>query len=129
MKSRARQAVRGSQPTCAPRRSAQAERDKLNQLKNPYDQLKQRNDSLSIQGLQPLQPKFQAFAGDGGPQSRGAQGYADSIPGAIAAVQARAGKKSPANKNTGKCEALVERAQLGDTLSAEERAYLKDQCH
>jgi eukaryotic-like serine/threonine-protein kinase len=107
----------------------QAERDKLNQLKDQFDQLKKRNDSPSIQGLKALQPKFQALAGDGGPQSREAQGYADSIPGAIADVQARAGKQSTGKKNAGKCDALIERAQLGDTLTAEERAYLKDECH
>jgi len=126
----------------------QAELHELNKLKNQFDQLKQRNDSLSIEGLKALQPKFRALAGDGGPQSQEAQGYADSIPAAIAGVEARQGANakigstSPerpkvrsarengvGNKNTGRCAALTERAQLGDTLSEEERAYLKDNCH
>jgi eukaryotic-like serine/threonine-protein kinase len=126
----------------------QAELHELGKLKNQFDQLKQRNDSLSIQGLQALQPKFQALAGDGGPQSREAQSYADNIPAAIAGVEARQGanakigstspkrpkvqsahENGAGNKNAGTCAALTERAQLGDTLSEEERAYLKDNCH
>lgn len=108
----------------------QTELRELNKLKNQFDQFKQRADNLSIQGLTALPPKFQALAADGGPQSREAQSYADSIPAVIAAVQARAGKKSAGgNKNAGKCAALTERAQLGDPLSEEERAYLRDECH
>jgi hypothetical protein len=47
----------------------QAELHERNKLKNQFDQLKQRNDNLSIQGLTALQPKFQTLAVDGGPQS------------------------------------------------------------
>lgn len=45
--------------------------------------------------------------------------------GASADVQAPAGKK-----NSGlQCQALTERMQLGEVLSEEERAFLKDKCH
>jgi len=108
----------------------QAERDELGKLKNQFDQLKQHSDSQAIQQLKALQPKFQALAGDGGPQSREAQGYADNIPGAIADVQARAGKKIGGKNSTGsQCDVLNERLQLGEALSEEERAFLKANCH
>jgi eukaryotic-like serine/threonine-protein kinase len=108
----------------------QAELHELNKLKNQFDQLKQRNDYPSIQGLTALQPKFQTLAADGGPESRDAQTYADAIPGAIAAVQARAGKKSAGKKSSGSpCDDLNARAQLGETLTEEQLAYLKNGCH
>jgi len=103
----------------------QAELHELNKLKNQFDQLKQRNDDLSIQGLTALQPKFQTLAADGGPQARDAQAYADAIPGAIAAVRARAGKKSAGSR----CDDLNSRAQLGETLTETQLAYLKNGCH
>jgi len=103
----------------------QEERHELNQLKNQFGQLKQRDDYHAIQQLKALQARFQTLAGDGGPQSREALGYAESIPGAIADVRARASKKSAGLQ----CEALTERVQLGEALSEEERAFLKDKCH
>jgi hypothetical protein len=107
----------------------QAEQRELNQLKNQFAQVKLRGDNQAIQQLKELQAKFQTLAGDGGPQSREAQSYADSIPGAIADVQARAGKNSASKKSAGaQCEALKERMLLGETLSEEERAFLKDKC-
>jgi hypothetical protein len=103
----------------------QAERQELNQLKNQLDQLKRRNDEQAIQQLQALQPKFQTLAADGGPQSREAQGYAESIPAAIAGVQARASKKSAGSKTAGsRCAGLQERRELGDLLNEAERATL-----
>jgi serine/threonine protein kinase len=121
---------KGGNPAELIARIDQEERGKLNQLKDQFDQLKRRNDSLAVQGLQTLQPKFHALAGDGGPLSREAQGYADGIPAAIAALKARAGKSTAGKKkNAGTCEALIEREQLGDTLNAEERAYIKNECY
>ena len=72
-----------------------------------------------------MQPKFQTLAADGGPQARDAQAYADAIPGAIAAVRARAGKKSAGSR----CDDLNSRAQLGETLTETQLAYLKNGCH
>jgi eukaryotic-like serine/threonine-protein kinase len=103
----------------------QAELNELNKLKNQFDQLKQRNDNLSIQGLNALQSKFQTLAADDGPQSREAQTYADSIPGAITAVQARASKKSSGSR----CGEITQNAQLGNSLSQADLDYLKNKCH
>jgi eukaryotic-like serine/threonine-protein kinase len=103
----------------------QEERDALKQFKIRFDQLKQRDDPLAIQGLKDLQAKFQILAGDGGPQAPEALSYAGSIPGAIADIHAHASKKSAGLQ----CEALTERVQLGEALSEEERAFLKAKCH
>jgi len=108
----------------------QAERQELNQLKNQLDQWKRRSDEQAVQQLQALQPKFQTLAADGGPQSGEAQGYVESIPGAIADVRARASKKSAGVKTSGSktaesnCGTLRERMQLGETLNEEDRASL-----
>ena len=72
----------------------QAEQRRLGQLESQFNQLKQRDDEASVQQLQVLQPKFQALASEGGPQSAEALNYANNIPGAIADVQARGQKKT-----------------------------------
>ncbi|MGB9472022.1 MAG: hypothetical protein WBQ59_21950, partial [Candidatus Acidiferrum sp.] len=72
----------------------QAEQSQLKQLENQFEQLKQRDDDSAIQQLTVLQSKFQALAGDGGPQSSEALSYAKSIPGAIIDIRTRADKKS-----------------------------------
>jgi len=71
-----------------------------------------------------LQPKFQTRASGVGPQAQDAQAYADAIPGAIAAVRARSGKKSAGSR----CDDLNSRAQLEETLADEQLAYLKNGC-
>jgi serine/threonine protein kinase len=101
----------------------QAERRELNQLKNQLDQLKRRNDEQAVQQLQALQPKFQTLAADGGPLSQEALSYAESVPGAIAGVRARASKKSAGSKTAGSnCDTLRARMQLGESLNEEDRA-------
>ena len=77
------------------------ERDRLTQLQDQYNQLKGRDDDAAVQKLKALQQKFQAMAGDGGPQSSDALNYANGVPGAIMEVQTRmqrknAGKPAPA---------------------------------
>jgi len=71
----------------------QAELAQLKQLENQFDQWKQRDDEGATQQLKALQPRFQALAADGGPQSAEAQSYANNIPAAIADMQARGEKK------------------------------------
>ena len=72
----------------------QQERAKLGQLEAQFGQLKQREDDAAVQQLKALQPKFQALAGDGGPQSGEASSYANSVPEAISEIQAGIQKKS-----------------------------------
>jgi len=116
---------KGGNPTELVTKIDQEEQQELKQLENQYDQLKQRSDDGAIQQLKALQPKFQTLASDGGPQSGEALSYARNIPGAIADVRARVTKKSAGSR----CQALQERVQLGEALSEEERAFLKDNCH
>jgi uncharacterized protein YbaR (Trm112 family) len=71
----------------------QAEQRRLAQLESQFNQLKQHDDEATVQQLKVLQPKLQALASEGGPQSDEALNYANSIPGAIADIQARAQKK------------------------------------
>jgi serine/threonine protein kinase len=71
----------------------QAEQSQLKQLEALFEQAKQRDDDSAIQQLKALQPKFQALATDGGPQSSEAQNYANSVPAAINDVRARVEKK------------------------------------
>ena len=71
----------------------QAEQSRLAQLESQFNQFKQRDDDAAVQQLKVLQPKLQALASDGGPQSAEALNYANNVPGAIADVQARAQKK------------------------------------
>jgi eukaryotic-like serine/threonine-protein kinase len=70
-----------------------AEQSRLAQLESQFNQFKQRDDEAAVQQLKLLQPKFQSLASDGGTQSGEALNYANSIPSAIADVQARAQKK------------------------------------
>ena len=59
------------------------EKARLGQLESQFNQLKQRDDDASVQQLKALQPKFQALASDGGPQSGEASSYANAIPSEI----------------------------------------------
>jgi serine/threonine-protein kinase len=86
--------LNGSNPTELVADIDQAEQSQLKQMESLFDQLKQRDDDSSIQQLRALQPKFQALAGDGGPQSSDALNYANNIPAAIADIRARMDKKS-----------------------------------
>jgi eukaryotic-like serine/threonine-protein kinase len=70
------------------------EQAKLGQLESQFNQLKQRDDDAAVQQLKALQPKFQALASDGSPQSGEASNYANAIPSSIADVQASILKKS-----------------------------------
>jgi len=71
----------------------QAEQSRLAQLESQFNQFKQRDDDAAVQQLKVLQPRFQALASDGGSQSGEALNYANSVPGAIADVQARVQKR------------------------------------
>ena len=70
-----------------------AEQSRLAQLESQFNQFKQRDDDAAVQQLKLLQPKFQSLASDGGTQSAEALNYANSVPSAIADVQARVQKK------------------------------------
>jgi hypothetical protein len=72
----------------------QQEQIELARLESQFNQLKQRSDDTAVQQLRTLGPKFQALAGDGGPQSGEAANYAGAIPGAITEIQASIQKKS-----------------------------------
>jgi eukaryotic-like serine/threonine-protein kinase len=74
----------------------QAERTRLAQLEDQFNQLKQRDDDAAVQKLKALPQKFQALSSDGGPQSNEALSYANGIPGAIVDVQNRMQAKSAA---------------------------------
>jgi serine/threonine protein kinase len=71
-----------------------AERGRLVQLEDQFNQLKQRDDDGAVQKLKALQQKFQALSSDSGPQSTEALSFANSIPGAIANVQSRMQSKT-----------------------------------
>ena len=71
----------------------QAEQRRLAQLESQFNQLRQHDDDAAVQQLKALQPKLQALASEGGPQSAEALNYANNIPAAIADVQARAQKR------------------------------------
>jgi hypothetical protein len=72
----------------------QLEQARLTQLEAQFTQLKQREDDPAIQQLKALQPKFQALAGDGGPQSSEASNYANAVPEAITEIQAGIQKRN-----------------------------------
>ena len=74
----------------------EAERNRLVQLEDQFNQLKQRDDDAAVQKLKALLQKFQALSNDGGPQSNEALSYANGIPGAIVDVQNRMQAKSAA---------------------------------
>jgi serine/threonine protein kinase len=74
----------------------QAERNRLVQLEDQFNQLKQRDDDAAVQKLNALLQKFQALSSDGGPQSKEALSYASGVPAAIVDVQNRMQAKSAA---------------------------------
>jgi hypothetical protein len=123
----------------------QAEQRRLAQLESQFNELKQHDDEAAVQQLKVLQPKFQALASEGGPQSAEALNYANSIPGAIADIQARAQKKiadagfqqmvqryqlaSSANDKNGLAAARTEFQsviQSGGSHTEEAQKYLSD---
>jgi serine/threonine protein kinase len=71
-----------------------AENTQLKQFENQFDQLRQREDESAVQQLKEMQPKLQALASDGGPQSAEAQTYANRIPAAMADIHSRLDKKN-----------------------------------
>jgi serine/threonine-protein kinase len=72
----------------------QNEQTQLKQLEGLFEQARQRDDESAIQQLKALQPKLQALANNGGPQSSEAQNYANNIPAAMNDVRARLEKKT-----------------------------------
>src|SRR5262249_50355834 len=71
--------VSDSQLTALSDQIDQAEMAQLKQLESQFEQLKQRDDDAAIQQLKALQLKLQALAGDGGPHSSEALGYANNV--------------------------------------------------
>jgi hypothetical protein len=84
----------GSDPAPLLAEIDQAERSRLVQLEDQFNQLKGRDDDAAVQKLKALQQKFQALSSDAGPQSMEALSYANGIPGAIVDVQTRIQRKS-----------------------------------
>ncbi|MGH9775274.1 MAG: protein kinase domain-containing protein [Candidatus Acidiferrales bacterium] len=71
-----------------------AEKDRFELLQNQFNQFKQGDDDNSAQQLKGLQPQFQSMANNGGPLSKEARNYAESlIPAAIHDVQTRAANR------------------------------------
>jgi serine/threonine protein kinase len=69
------------------------EQAELKRLEGQLDQLSRRDDEASLQQVKALLPKFQALAGDGGPQSGEAQTMATKkLPDTIAEMQGRSQK-------------------------------------
>jgi hypothetical protein len=105
----------------------QAERSRLAQLENQFNQLKGRDDDAGVQKLKALQGKFQALSSDGGPQSNEALSYANGIPGAILDVQARMQKKNagrpavPAESSSASSSKAAVRAVIQRYVQAFER--------
>jgi hypothetical protein len=86
--------VSASQVSALSEQINQAEMAQLKQLESQLEQLRQRDDDAAIQQLKALQPKLQALAGNGGPNSSEALAYENSVSGAIADVRARADRKA-----------------------------------
>ena len=103
----------------------QAEQRELKKWEAQFEQLKTSKDSLAVQQLKTLQAKFQSAANDGGPQSAEASTYLNRVSATLRADESP-GAKTATNP---RCEALQERAQLGETLSDAERAFLRNSCH
>jgi len=105
----------------------QAERSRLAQLEDQFNQLKRRDDDAGVQKLKALQGKFQALSSDGGPQSNEALNYANGIPGAIVDVQARMQEKNagrpvvPAETSSASASKAAVRAVLQRYVQAFER--------
>jgi hypothetical protein len=102
----------------------QAEQRELKKWEAQFEQVKNGKDSLAVQKLKTLQAKFQSAANDGGPQAAEASTYLNKVSATL-----RAGESPGAKTATNpRCEALQERAQLGETLSDTERAFLRNSC-
>ena len=102
-----------------------AEQRELKKWEAQFEQVKNGKDSLSVQQLKTLRTKFQSAANDGGPQSAEASTYLNKVSATL-----HAGESPRAKTYTNpRCEALQERAQLGETLSDAERAFLRNSCH
>jgi serine/threonine protein kinase len=105
----------------------QAERSRLAQLEDQFNQLKGRDDDASVKKLKALQQMFQALSSDSGPQSNEALSYANGIPGAIVDVQARMQKKNagrpvvPAETSSASASKAAVRAVLQRYVQAFER--------
>jgi hypothetical protein len=105
----------------------QAERSRLAQLENQFNQLKGRDDDAGVKKLKALQQMFRALSSDGGPQSNEALSYANGIPGAIVDVQARMQKKNagrpavPAETSAASASKAAVRAVLQRYVQAFER--------
>jgi TolA-binding protein len=105
----------------------QAERSRLTQLEDQFNQLKGRDDDAGVKKLKALQQVLQALSSDGGPQSNEALSYANGIPGAIVDVQARMQKKNagrpavPVETPSAKASKAAVRAVLQRYVQAFER--------
>ena len=95
----------------------QAEQRELKKWEAQFEQLKTSKDSLAVQQLKTLQAKFQSAANDGGPQSAEASTYLNRVSATLRADESPVAKTA----TNPRCEALQERAQLGETLSEAER--------
>ena len=71
----------------------QAEHNRLTQLENQFNQLKQGDDDAAAQQLSNLQRGFQALADSAGPHSEEAKSFVNDMPGAIREVHDRAANK------------------------------------
>jgi eukaryotic-like serine/threonine-protein kinase len=103
----------------------EAEQRELKKWEAHFEQVKHSKDSLAVQQLKTLQAKFQSAANDGGPQSAEASTYLNKVSATLRADESLRAKTA----TNPRCEALQERAQLGETLSDAERAFLRDSCH
>jgi len=98
----------------------------LKQWENQFDQLKQRGGSKVIEQLKVLQASFQGLAGDVGfAHSSEAREYVKKTTRIIDRLR---NGGSQANAGS-RCTSLKERGELGEALSEEERAFLKEHCH
>ena len=101
-----------------------AEQRELKKWEAQFEQVKNGKDSLSVQQLKTLRTKFQSAANDGGPHPQSST-YLNKVSATL-----HAGESPRAKTYTNpRCEALQERAQLGETLSDAERAFLRNSCH
>lgn len=103
----------------------QAELRELKKWEAQFEQVKNGKDSLALEQLKTLQAKFQSATNDGGPQSAEASTYLERVSATLRAGQLPRAKTA----SNPRCEALQERAQLGETLSDAERAFLRNSCH
>jgi serine/threonine protein kinase len=71
----------------------QAEQNRLTQLENQFNQLKQSDDDAAAQQLSNLQRGFQSIADSAGPRSEEAKSFVNNLPVAIREVHERAANK------------------------------------